>query len=234
MVELAAAAVDRALPAPARAAAARELGVREAYAGGAALGVALGDDDAGVRAEAALALAQLTDGRARAPLRALLDDAAAGNARLVNRAAVMLGRLRDPTAAARLAAICRRPPAEGDRDEATLRRDAAHYLGFVGDAAAVDALFAAAANPRVRGSAYVAIGRIAGRLHDAGAAARLRERVIVEDRADARVDLLSALALAGDAARTLPSLELGPRFREQRLRLVKPRLRLRDVTSRRL
>ncbi|HEX8950798.1 MAG TPA: hypothetical protein VF945_03085, partial [Polyangia bacterium] len=74
---------------------------------------------------------------------------------------------------------------------------AAHYLGFVGDAAAVDALFAAAADPRVRGSAYVAVGRIAARLHDEGAAARLRARLAVEDRADARADLVAAIALAG-------------------------------------
>ncbi len=71
---LAATVVDRAQSAPARAAAARELGAREAYAGGDALRAALADPDdapADVRAEAALALAQLTDGRARVPLRAL-------------------------------------------------------------------------------------------------------------------------------------------------------------------
>ncbi len=300
--QLAATVVDRARPPSARASAARELGAREAYAGRDALRAALDDGDATVRAEAALALGQLTDSRARTPLRALLaggrrdqrPDARLdrrgdeppdprlderGDERpedaLADRAAVMLGRLRDPAAAAHLSALCRRPPAEGNRRQATLRREAAHYLGFVGDAAAVDALFAAAADPRVRGSAYIAIGRIAGRLHDAPAAARLRERLAVEDRADARADLVSALALAGDgddiggidfsggdhperleAARAtyrgralagadlllvraravagsarltviidgtpLPPLELGPRFREQRVRLVQP------------
>jgi len=124
-------------------------------------------------------------------LRGLLDDARFGD-----RAAVMLGRLRDPAAAARLAALCRLPPAEGDRAQAALRREAAHYLGFVGDAAAVDALFAAAADPRVRGSAYVSVGRIAARLGDVGAAARLRAQLAVEDRADARADLVAAIALA--------------------------------------
>ena len=187
---LAAAVVDRTRPAAARADAAQKLGAREAYGGGAALRAALDDDDAAVRAEAALALGQLTDRHARAPLQALLADA-----RFADRAAVMLGRLRDPAAAARLCAMCRRPPADGDRAEAALRRDAAHYLGFVGDAAAVDALFTAAADPRVRGSAYVAVGRIAARLHDDAAAARLRARLAVEDRADARADLLAALAL---------------------------------------
>ena len=55
----------------------------------------------------------------------------------------------------------------------------------------------AAGDPRVRGAAYVAIGRIAGRAHDAAAAALLRERAAVEDRLDARRDLATALALAG-------------------------------------
>jgi hypothetical protein len=201
--ELAAAVADRALPASGRAAAARALGAREAYGGRDALRAALaGDDDSGVRAEAALALAQLTDESARVPLRAIVaaaDAAAAPADELADRAAVMLGRLRDPAAAARLAAICRRPPSDGDRQAAALQREAAHYLGFVGDASAVDALFTGAADPRVRGSAYLSIGRIAGRTHDDAAAARLRQRLAVEDRADARADLIAALALAGEA-----------------------------------
>jgi arylsulfatase A-like enzyme len=190
---LAATVADRAQSAATRAAAARELGAREAYAGGAALRAVLGDADAGVvvRAEAALALAELTDNRARAPLELLLADE-----RFADRAAVMLGRLRDRAAAARLAAICRRPPATGDHELAAQRRDAAHYLGFVGDAAAVDALFAAAADPRVRGSAWLAVGRIAARTHDAAVARRLEAQLAVEDRADAHDDLLAALALA--------------------------------------
>src|SRR5262249_12124280 len=130
-------------------------------------------------------------------LRALLDDE-----RWADRAAVMLGRLRDPVAASRLAALCRRPPAEGDRGAATLRREAAHYLGFVGERDAVAALAAAAADPRVPGSAYGAIGGIAGRQHDAAAAALLRERFAAEERADARADLAWALGLAGDARAT--------------------------------
>jgi arylsulfatase A-like enzyme len=192
---LAATVVDRAQSPARRAAAARDLGAREAYAGRDALRAALdGDDDAAVRAEAALALAQLTDRHAGPPLARLLGDE-----RFADRAGVMLGRLRDPAAAARLAAICRRPPADGDRAAAALRRDAAHYLGFVGDAGAVDALFTAAADPRVRGSAYLAVGRLAARLHDVAAAARLRARLAVEDRADARVDLIAAVALADTA-----------------------------------
>ena len=185
------AVADRARPPAVRAAAARELGAREAYAGAAALRAALADDDATVRTEAALALAALTDAQVRAPLQALLASA---DAALADRAAVMLGRLRDPAAAARLAAICRRPPAEGDRAAAAVQRDAAHYLGFVGDAGAVDALFSAAADPRVRGTAWLAVGRIAARTTDARAAARLRAQLAVEDRADARADLLAAVA----------------------------------------
>jgi hypothetical protein len=48
----------------------------------------------------------------------------------------------------------------------------------------------------VRGSAYVSVGRIAARLGDVGAAARLRAQLAVEDRADARADLVAAIALA--------------------------------------
>ena len=186
---LAATVADRTLPPAARAAAARELGAREAYAGGDALRAALADPDATVRAEAALALAEITDVRARATLRALLADET-----YADRAAVMLGRLRDPAAAARLAAICRRPPAEGDRQAAARVRDAAHYLGFLGGAGDVDALFSAAADPRVRGSAWLAVGSIAARTGDKRAAARLRAQLAVEDRADARADLLTAVA----------------------------------------
>lgn len=171
-----------------RAAAARELGAREAYDGTPALRRALDDGDVVVRAEAALALAQLTDRRAAPTLRALVDEP-----RLADRAAVMLGRLRDPTAAPQLAAICRRA-ATRDAVEAALRRDAAHYLGFVGGRDAVDALFVAAADPRLRGAAYRSIARIAARTDDADAARRLRRRLAVEDRADARAELLAALA----------------------------------------
>src|SRR5262249_53523524 len=145
-------------------------------------------------AEAALALGQLTDHQAVPSLRALLDEPA-----FADRAAVMLGRLRDPAGAPRLAAICRRVPLAGDVAAAALHRDAAHYLGFVGGRDAVDALFAAAVDPRVRGAAFVSVGRIAGRTHDAEAALRLRDAFDEEERADARIDLAFALALAGDA-----------------------------------
>jgi HEAT repeat protein len=193
---------DAARPAPARAAAARELGARESYAAGDALGAALDDADGAVRAEAALALGQLSDKRALPSLRALVAHAGFGA-----RAAIMLGRLRDPAAAPALAALCRRVPASGDGETAAAseRRDAAHYLGFVGDAGAVPALLAAAADPRARGSAYVALGRIAGRLHDRAAADALLARFAVEDHADARADLAWALGLAGDA-RAIPAL----------------------------
>ncbi|MDB4970036.1 MAG: hypothetical protein JWN44_5725 [Myxococcales bacterium] len=174
-----------------RADAARQLGAREAYAAAEPLRDALDDGDASVRAEAALALAQLTDRRAGPPLRALLDDPRWGD-----RAAVMLGRLRDPAAARRLVRICRRSLAIGDSAEAAFRREAAHYLGFVGGSDAVDALLFAAEDPRVRGSAYVAIGRIAGRTRDGRAARLLRDRFAVEERTDARKDLGTALELA--------------------------------------
>jgi arylsulfatase A-like enzyme len=355
---------DRARPAAARAAAARELGAREAHGAHASLIFALADDDASVRAEAALALAQLTDKAAIAPLRVLLDDA-----RFAPRAAIALGRLRDPSAAAALAKLCRadapppavaeapsalradvpppvspisrgaeppavsptsraaesppvspasrastplpvspashastplpvspasradelpptsrasapppispaarasellpatsaegirptalvdeirptarptalgdeptatalvdeiRPtaladeptatalvdeirstarvdelrPARADEPTATARadelREAAHYLGFVGDASAVAALVAAAADPRARGTAYVSLGRIAARTHARAAADALLAAFAVEDKSDARADLAWALGVAGD------------------------------------
>ena len=187
--------LDGGAPAGERSVAARELGARAAYAAADALRAALADADSAVRAEAALALAELTDRSGQPLLRAIVDDARFGD-----RAAVMLGRLRDPAAASRLHSICRRPPAAGDTGAAALRREAAHYLGFVGDATDVAALLAAAADPRVRGSAYVALGRIAGRTHAAAAASALRDRFAVEDRADARAELAWALGLAGDEA----------------------------------
>jgi hypothetical protein len=182
---------DAAKPAVARADAARQLGSREAYVAADALRAALQDADAVVRAEAALALAQLSDRRAQPPLRALLDDPRWGD-----RAAVMLGRLRDPAGARRLAAICGRALPTGDSAEAAFRREAAHYLGFVGTPDAVDALIHAAEDPRVRGSAYIAIGRIAGRLREPHAVQLLRARLALEDRPDARRDLATALDLA--------------------------------------
>jgi arylsulfatase A-like enzyme len=216
---------DGARAPPTRAAAARELGAREAYAATAALRAALDDPDASVRAEAALALGQLSDQRARPSLRALLDDAA-----LSARAAIMLGRLRDPAAASALAALCRAAPAAGDGETAAAsqRRDAAHYLGFVGDAGAVAPLLAAAADPRARGSAYVALGRIAGRLHDRAAADALLARFAVEDHADARADLAWALGLAGDARAIAPLVAAAaadpplPRAAEALIRLGAP------------
>jgi arylsulfatase A-like enzyme len=185
---------DRVLAPAVRAQAARELGEREVFAAKAALAAALDDGDAGVRAEAALALAQLSDGRARAPLRAIVDDALFGD-----RAALMLGRLRDAAAAPRLADICRRAFAESDAAAAGLHREAAHYLGFVGDRDSTEALWDAADDPRVRGAAYVALGRIAGRGRDRATAAALLDRFGAEDRDDARIDLAWALGLAGDA-----------------------------------
>jgi HEAT repeat protein len=92
--------------------------------------------------------------------------------------------------------LCARPLPAGDAAEAGLRRDAAHYLGFVGDAGAVAELLAASSDPRVRGSAYVAIGRIAARTHDPAAASTLRARLAVEDRLDAQADLAFAISLA--------------------------------------
>jgi HEAT repeat protein len=191
---LAATLGDRGRTAAERSTAARELGEREVFTAAGALAAALDDDDGEVRAEAALALGQLSDARAGAALRRLINDDRFGD-----RAALMLGRLRDRTAAPRLAAICRRPPAAGDATTAAIVRDAAHYLGFVGDRAAVAALTAAAADPRARGAAYVALGRLAGRDRDPAAAAALRARFAVEERADARADLAWALGLAGDS-----------------------------------
>ena len=189
---------DRAGPAAARAAAARQLGERECHAARSALRAALTDPDAAVRAEAAISLGQITDARARPALLALLADE-----RYADRAAIMLGRLRDPAGAPRLAAILGRG-APGNTREAALQREAAHYLGFIGDLSSVDALLTASDDPRVRGAAFVSVGRIAGRSNegrgDRRVAAILRDAFANEQRSDARADLAWALGLAGDPA----------------------------------
>jgi HEAT repeat protein len=174
---------DAQSPTEKRAAAARELGRLEAYDQQPSLRAALADADPTVRAEAALALAQLTDGRAREPLAALLDEP-----RWRHRAAVMLGRLRDPRAARALVDALR------DVDP-TLRRQAAHYLGFVGDGGSVEPLVAAAADPRVRAEAWLALGRICARAPSPHIARFLVGQLSREPAADARAALERALAL---------------------------------------
>jgi HEAT repeat protein len=175
---------DGAQPALRRAAAAHELGRLESYAAGPALRAALDDDDAAVVAEAALALGELSDPSATPALTSLLTRAP-----YRNRAAVMLGRLRQPVAAAPLVEAL-------DDANGELRRLAAHYLGFVGAAAAVEPLIDAASDPRLRGDAYVALGRIAGRIGSRRAARYLAERLAREPYDDARAELGRALWLA--------------------------------------
>jgi HEAT repeat protein len=98
----------------------------------------------------------------------------------------------------------------------------------VGDGSAVAPLLAAAADPRARGSAYVALGRIAGRHHDRAAADALLARFAVEDHADARADLAWALGLAGDARAIAPLVAAAaadpplPRAAEALIRLGAP------------
>lgn len=186
--------LERAGPPAERAKAARQLGERECKAAQRALRRALTDRDPTVHAEAAIALGQIIDPAARPALIALLRQEP-----YADRAALTLGRLRDPAGAPRLQSILRRGVPSTTHD-ASLQREAAHFLGFIGGEDDVAALFAAAEDPRVRGAAFVSLGRIAGRSDDRALAARLRDTFAHEQRSDARVDLAWALGLAGDKA----------------------------------
>jgi HEAT repeat protein len=177
---------DRSLSPPLRAAAARELGEQEATSAAPVLRAALGDSDAQVAAEAALALGALSDRSATEQLVSLLDVPL-----YRKRAALMLGRLRDPRASA------------GLRDtlldiDVGKRRHACHYLGFVGGADAIPPLITRAVeDQRIRNDAYLALGRIAARTGDSSAVRFLTERLTTEDLDDARAHALWGLGLAG-------------------------------------
>jgi arylsulfatase A-like enzyme/HEAT repeat protein len=164
--------------------AARELGLIEAPEAKEALFRALADENEGVRAEAALALSALGDPRVTEALRALLD--AEGTR---TRAALALGRLRDSRAVPLLVEVL------GHADPA-IRRHAAHYLGFLGGIPAIEPLERAAADLRVRGEAYLALGRIAGRVHEPLLVRWLGERLGAEQQEDARAHLAWGLAFS--------------------------------------
>jgi hypothetical protein len=184
---------DRAAPTPARIAAAQGLGQLIATQETPSVRSVLEDPDPRVRAEAALALAELGD-RAVAPrLAALLDELP-----YRRRAALALGRLRDARSVPALL--------EATRDiNPTVRRHAHHYLGFLaGQEAVAPIIDGARKDLKARADAYLALGRIAARTGSPAARAFLVERLPVEEYEDARSHLAWALGLAAQAQAQLP------------------------------
>ncbi|HEX2570992.1 MAG TPA: sulfatase-like hydrolase/transferase, partial [Polyangia bacterium] len=185
--ELAALIADPRQPEAVRAEAARLAGAVEGYAARDTLRRQLVHPALALRAEAALALGELTDRRALATLAELLDEP-----RYRLRAAIMLGRLRDARATPALI------EAMGAPDE-TLRRRAIHYLGFVGDERAIAPLLASMAELRTRYLAGLSLGRIGARVHDGRVLPSLLERLEREPYEDNRAHLVCALGFLGDA-----------------------------------
>jgi arylsulfatase A-like enzyme len=176
---------DRTRPVERRASAAHLLGELRPPGVETRLRGALGDGDATVRAEAALALAETADRAATPTLLALLDAPA-----WRKKAALALGHLRDPRAVPALI--------EATRDiDATTRRHAVHYLGHLAPATTAPLLEARAREDlKVRGDAYLALGRLVARTGDGDAAAWLADRLADETYEDARARLAWALGLA--------------------------------------
>ncbi len=175
---------DRTAPPLERAAAARQLGEMEAFSARATLHHALDDPDAVVRAETALALGELSDHFAATALFSLLDSP-----EWRHRAAVMLGRLREPRAVpALIESLSDLSP--------TLRRHAAHYLGWLGGHESIAPLSAASSDVRLRAEAYLALGRIAARIHEPAIGEFLDARSREERYEDARASLAEAQKLA--------------------------------------
>src|SRR5439155_22609627 len=113
-----------------------------------------------VRAEAALALGELTDHRAISMLVSLLDEP-----RYRRRAGVMLGRLRDPRGAPALVEALQEIAAHpdetgGDRwsRQVALRPGAIHYVGIDGDGPDVAPRIAAARDLWPRAPAALGLG----------------------------------------------------------------------------
>jgi len=176
---------DEQAPVERRVAAARALGIGGPPVADQALRTALAAADPTVRAEAALALAELSDDAAVAPLLLLLDDP-----HLRRRAALGLGHLRDPRALPALR------EALTDIDP-TVRRHAVHYLGWLGDASDGPRLRERAlADLPVRADAYLALGRLGARTGAAMVKPFLESRLPVEEYADARARLVEALRLS--------------------------------------
>ena len=182
---------DKRQPGSVRAEAARLAGTLEGYGAGSALRSSLaaaGSPCEAVCAESALALGELTDQHAIATLIRLLDDP-----RYRRRAAVMLGRLRDPRSIDGLLETIADPDVE-------LRRKAIHYLGFVGDGQAIAPLEARMDDLRARDLVAVALARIGARTNDRTVLPMLLDRLDRERFEDDRAYLVCALGLRGDRA----------------------------------
>src|SRR5262249_49479299 len=104
-----------------------------------------------------------------------------------HRAAIALGRLRDARAIPGLIEALR---------DVELRRQAAHYLGWLGGDESIAPLMAASDDLRVRSEAYLALGRVARRTRKETIVAFLRARLSEERYQDARANLSQAILLA--------------------------------------
>ncbi len=189
VVGLATVVGDGTQPTAVRAEAARLAGALEGYDARPSLRAQLATPDRpcdALCAEAALALGELTDKRAVPTLVRLLDEP-----RYRRRAGVMLGRLRDPRAQDALLEAIADPDVE-------LRRKAAHYLSFIGDARAIAPLEARLDDVRARDLVAVALARIGARTGDRSVLPLLLDRLAKERFEDDRAYEVCALGLLGD------------------------------------
>ncbi len=188
---------DRARDPLGRAAAAGELGRRATGEGREALARHLHDADARVATASALALGELHDPRARAPLLALL-----GAEEVSLRAAILLGRSGEVRALPTLLG------ALDTEHDVALRRTAIHVIGALGDEAAAQVLARHLVDVRTRSELYLAIGRIGARHPRAHLETLLLRHLRDEPYEDARAHLVWGLSLSGSGLETKPLLAL--------------------------
>jgi arylsulfatase A-like enzyme/HEAT repeat protein len=178
--------------------AARLLGQMQEPTVAEALWMGAADDDDDVAAEAAIALGEVKDTRARIVLPRVL--ATADLSRRM-RAGIALGRVdgREAVPALELGLYS---------DNWEVQNRAAHYLGFVGDRGAIDPLLNAASHLYLRGRVALALGRIGTRVKDKRILAVLLDWVQRDPHAEVRQRALAGLGFLGDrrAVRPLASL----------------------------
>ena len=153
-----------------------------------ALWGAAADDDALVAAEAATALGELKDRRARLVLPHVMQTT---RGQLRMRAAIALARVdRIEATPALIEALF------GDNWE--LQNRAAHYLGFVGDRSAIDPLLAMAVRSHLRSRICLALGRLGRRHHDRRILPFLLRMVRTDRHQDVRQRALAGIGYLGD------------------------------------
>ena len=172
--------------------AARLLGQLRKHDAADALWSAAVDDDALVAAEAATALGELKDRRARLVLPHVLQTTG-GQLRM--RAAIALARVDRPEATPALIETL-----FGDNWE--LQNRAAHYLGFVGDRSAIDPLLAMAVHAHLRSRVCLALGRLGRRHPDPRILPFLLRMVSTDRHQDVRQRALAGIGYLGDRRAT--------------------------------